>query len=98
MRKELEQGTAQPKGVDDRIAEHSRDNHSEDWKGKTPEQIKEAIEDVRNDYQEGYELEGGGKIYRKGDTVLIEDGKGGGTIFKPEGSAADYVQRRLRDR
>jgi len=79
--------------IDDAIAGHA----STHFPGLSTKQIKDRIDDVRKNFQDSYDFGGGRKIYRKGNTILIEDGAGGGTIFQPDGSALDYFNKLLEN-
>lgn len=76
--------------MDDRIAEHS--SQQGHWPGLSLDQIKAKITEVRSGFQNAYDFGNGRRIFRKGDTILIEDGKGSGTIFRPIRSALQYFK------
>jgi hypothetical protein len=90
--------TGETEDVDDRIARHALDRGH--WPGLTLDELLERIREVREESQEAYDFGGGRRIHRKGDTVLVEDGTGGGTIFQPSPSSAtryfrNFVRREL---
>lgn len=81
--------------MDDCIARHALDQGH--WPGLTLDQVKGKISEVRAGAQNSFDAGNGRRIFRKGDTVLIEDGKGGGTIFRPSPqSALDYFKNWVR--
>ncbi|MBI3822427.1 MAG: hypothetical protein HY289_07080 [Planctomycetes bacterium] len=57
--------------IDDEIAGHaSARGH---WPGKSIDEIKAMIDDVRNGWNNRYMAPSGEIIYRKGDVILIEN-------------------------
>jgi hypothetical protein len=85
--------SATPAGsFDDAIAHHSISRGH--WPGKTPDQIKQLIEEVRNGWNNRYIAPTGETIHRKGDVILIENpARAEGTIFQPTRDALDYFRR-----
>jgi hypothetical protein len=85
-----------PGSFDDAIANHaSARGH---WPGKTIDDIKAMIGDVRNAWNNRYVAPGGETIYRKGDVILIENpARSEGTIFQPSSNALQYFQRWVRN-
>ena len=80
--------------LDDAVALHAQKH----WNGLPCQEIKRLIENVRENCQKRYFAPTGRAIYIKGDTVLIYDGKGGGTILKPSPiSAIDYYLKFIKD-
>jgi len=81
---------------DDEIANHaSARGH---WPGKSLDEIKAIIEDVRNGWNNRYVAPSGETIFRKGDVILIENPPcAEGTVFQPSGSALDYFRRWVRN-
>lgn len=78
--------------MDDLIAEHALSQGH--WPGLTVAEIKAKIDEVRSGFQDAYDFGNGRRIFRKGAIILIEDGTGSGTIFRPSPrSAADYFVR-----
>lgn len=73
-----------------KIAEHAAEGGH--FNGLSTDQIAKKITDVHEGFDAMKDLGNGRKIYRKGRIILIEDGKGGGTIFE-----ADNVMRYFRD-
>ena len=80
-----------PGCFDDNIARHVKEG-GKHFKGESIDQIKKRIEGVRDNFDDFFDAGGDRRIYRKGDTVLIEDGAGGASIFKPD-NARDYFNR-----
>src|ERR1700722_3813638 len=73
---------------DDAIASHAASRGH--WPGKTPEKIKQMIEDVRKGWDNKYTTPNQETIYRKGDVILIENpARGEGTIFQPSRDALE---------
>ncbi len=79
--------------VDDAIVKHSKKH----WPGLSAKQILAKIDDIKNNFQDHYKsiTFPGREIYRKGDTVLIYDGEGSGTLFNP-GNASNYFRDFVR--
>lgn len=77
---------------DDAIASHSVSRGH--WPGKTPDQIKQLIEEVRSGWTNRYTAPNGETIYRKGEVILIENpARTEGTIFQPSRNALEYFRR-----
>jgi hypothetical protein len=81
---------------DDAIADHaSARGH---WPGKTLDEIKAIIEEVRSGWKNRYVAPSGETFYRKGDVILIENpGRAEGTIFQPSSDAAEYFRRWVKN-
>jgi hypothetical protein len=84
--------SAAPSGsFDDAIAGHSLSRGH--WPGKTPDEIKQLILEVRSGWNNRYTAPNGEIIYRKGDVILIENpARAEGTIFQPSRNALDYFR------
>jgi hypothetical protein len=81
--------------VDDEIARHAAARGH--WPGKSHDQIKAIIEDVRIGWNNRYSAPNGETIYRKGDVILIENpSRGEGTVFQPSMDALEYFRRWVR--
>ena len=85
--------SATPAGnFDDAIANHAASRGH--WPGKSPDQIKQLVQDVRNGWHNRYTAPNGETIYRKGDVILIENpARAEGTIFQPGANALEYFRR-----
>jgi hypothetical protein len=82
-------------GFDDTIASHAAARGH--WPGKTLDQIKQLIADVRNSWNNRYTAPNGETIYRQGDLILLENpARSEGTIFQPSGNALEYFRRWVR--
>jgi hypothetical protein len=82
-------------GIDDAIAMHAASRGH--WPGKTPDQIKQLIADVRSGWNNRYSAPSGETIYRQGDVILIENPvRWEGTTFEPSGNALEYFRRWVR--
>jgi hypothetical protein len=67
------------------------------WPGKTHDQIKTLIDEVRNGWHNKYAAPNGETIYRKGDVIMIENAtRGEGTIFQPSVDTLEYFRRWVR--
>jgi len=66
--------------------------HTATWPGRPLADIERLIEDVRANWRLKYTAPTGRIIYRKGDIILIYDGKGSGTIYRAKGSALQQYQ------
>jgi len=81
--------------LDDAIASHAAARGH--WPGKTLDEIKQMIVDLRNGWQNRYNAPNGEIIYRQGDIILIENpARSEGTIFQPTASALEYFRRWVR--
>jgi hypothetical protein len=81
--------------VDDEIARHAAARGY--WQGKSHDQIKAIIEDVRIGWNNRYSAPNGETIYRKGDVILIENpSRGEGAVFQPSMDALEYFRRWVR--
>jgi len=77
---------------DDAIASHAAARGH--WPGKSHDELKQMIEDVRNGWNNRYAKSNGETIYRKGDVIMIENpARQEGTIFQPSQNALDYFRR-----
>jgi hypothetical protein len=77
---------------DDAVANHSTSRGH--WPGKSIDQIKQLIDEVRNGWNNRYSAPSGETIYRKGDVILIENpARAEGTVFQPSANALDYFRR-----
>ncbi len=85
--------SAAPGGdFDDAIACHAITRGH--WPGKSPDQVKQMIADVRNAWDNRYAAPNGETIYRQGDMILIENpARAEGTIFQPSRNALEYFRR-----
>lgn len=64
------------------------------WPGKSPDEIKQLIAEVRGSWHNRYTAPNGETIHRKGDVILIENpAQQEGTIFQPTANALDYFRR-----
>jgi hypothetical protein len=81
---------------DDAIANHSAARGH--WPGKTVDQIKQMIANVRNGWDNRYTAPNGETIYRQGDVVLLLENpaRSEGTIFQPSANALEYFRRWVR--
>jgi hypothetical protein len=67
--------------------------------GKSKAQIRKMIDDVLGDFDDAVKADGGARMYKKGDTVVVLDGQGGGSIYKadsPETVLDDFLDDRAR--
>jgi hypothetical protein len=80
---------------DDEIARHALDKGH--WPGRTAEQVKAIIAEVRSSAQDSYDFGNGRRMFRKGNVILLEDGKGGGMLFRPSSSALRYFIRKMKE-
>ena len=78
-----------------KIADHVVNDHADRYPGQSSEQIQSRIRDVLNNFQDSELGQVGRQIWRLGKDVLINDGKGGGTMLPPDIGAAAYVLRWL---
>jgi hypothetical protein len=82
--------------IDDEIAQHAAARGH--WPGKSIDEIKAIIDDVRNGWNNRYSAPGGETIYRKGDVILIENpARSEGTIFSPTSDALEYFRRWVKN-
>lgn len=81
--------------LDDEIARHALDKGH--WPGRTAEEVKAMISEVRDGAQDQFDFGNGRRIFRKGGIILIEDGKGAGTIFRAGRAARQYFRAKVRE-
>jgi hypothetical protein len=81
---------------DDEIARHAIErNH---FPGRTQEQVRQLVSEVRDHAQNIHTSSNGQTIYRRGDTILIENpARGEGTIFQPTRPALEYFRDWVRN-
>src|SRR5262245_55976676 len=88
-------GGVPPGGLDDAIAAHGAARGH--WPGKTVDESKQLIGEVRDGWNNRYAATTGETISHKGDVILIESpARSEGIIFQPGASALEYFRRWVR--
>jgi hypothetical protein len=78
-----------------RIADHVVNDYPGRYPGQSTQQIQSRIQEILNDFAESHFGQAGRQIWRLGKDILIYDGKGSGTMFRPDIGPVAYMLKWL---
>jgi hypothetical protein len=80
-----------------RIADHVVNDSPGHYPGQSKQQIQSRIEDILRNFQDSQVGQAGRQIWRLGNDILINDGNGSGTMFRPDRGAIAYMLKWLSE-